>query len=196
MIASLTEPFLNSDRDVHTTSVIGYSCPNHSRIGTPFLNIDIWSRDDALNVRSDVGELDKLDTSVQRYSTDERNTATSRIEEGSLKSIFPEITEDYNSSERMNLANSLGVQTPKLVSFRHLPMQTDNVGNTISSIDTTRVMDQYCIRRPTDRDVRTTPTHGNVETISEKLAYRKFIKDSEFETREVFERENIENIGT
>ena len=27
-----------------------------------------------------------------------------------------------------------------------------------------------------------------------KLAYRKFIKDSEFETREVFERENIENI--
>ena len=30
------------------------------------------------------------------------------------------------------------------------------------------------------------------ETISEKLAYRKFIKDSEFETRKVFERENIE----
>ena len=28
--------------------------------------------------------------------------------------------------------------------------------------------------------------------ISEKLAYRKFIKDSEFETREVFERKNIE----
>ena len=32
--------------------------------------------------------------------------------------------------------------------------------------------------------------------MSEKLAYCKFIKDSEFETREVFERENIENIGT
>ena len=28
-------------------------------------------------------------------------------------------------------------------------------------------------------------------SLSEKLAYRKFIKDSEFETREVFERENI-----
>ena len=37
--------------------------------------------------------------------------------------------------------------------------------------------------------------HGDVESISEKLAYRKFIKDSEFETREVFERENIKNIG-
>ena len=41
-------------------------------------------------------------------------------------------------------------------------------------------------------DIKTSPTHGDVETISEKLAYRKFIKDSEFETREVFERENIE----
>ena len=57
-------------------------------------------------------------------------------------------------------------------------------------------MDKDGIRRPTDRDVRMTPTHGNVETMSEKLAHRKFIKDSEFETREVFERENIENIGT
>ena len=28
--------------------------------------------------------------------------------------------------------------------------------------------------------------------ISEKLAYCKFFKDSEFETREVFKRENIE----
>ena len=36
------------------------------------------------------------------------------------------------------------------------------------------------------------PTHGEIETISEKLAYRKFIKDSEFETRELFEQKNIE----
>ena len=28
--------------------------------------------------------------------------------------------------------------------------------------------------------------------ISEKLVYHKFIKDSEFETRKLFERENIE----
>ena len=75
-------------------------------------------------------------------------------------------------------------------------MQTDNVGNPIYSIAATRVMDQDGIRRPTERDVRTTPTHGDVETIKEMLAYRKFIKDSEFETRELFERENIENIGT
>ena len=41
-------------------------------------------------------------------------------------------------------------------------------------------MDQDGIQRPTDSDVRTAPTHGDVETMSEKLAYRKFIKDSEF----------------
>ena len=74
------------------------------------------------------------------------------------------------------------------------------VGNPIESIAATRVMYQDGIWRPTDRDVRTAPTHGDIETISEKLAYRKYIKDLEFETREVFEREtsnrNIKNIGT
>ena len=78
----------------------------------------------------------------------------------------------------MNLAKSLGVQTSKLVSFRQPPMQTENVGNPINSIAATRVMDQDGIRRPAERNVRTTLTHGNVETMSEKLAYRKFIKDS------------------
>ena len=57
-------------------------------------------------------------------------------------------------------------------------------------------MEQDRIWRPTERDVTTTPTHGDVKTMSKKLAYRKFIKDSEFETREVFKPENIENIGT
>ena len=54
VIATLTEPFLTSDRDVRTTSVIGYSRPNHIRICTPFMNKDIWSRYDVLStVRSD-----------------------------------------------------------------------------------------------------------------------------------------------
>ena len=48
----------------------------------------------------------------------------------------------------------------------------------------------------TPSDIRTAPTHGDVESIREKLSYRKFIKDSESKKREVFEQENIENIGT
>ena len=143
------------------------------------MNKDISSGDKVLStVRRDVSEADKLDTAVQRSSTDKRNTAPSRIEEGSPKIIFPEIVEESNSSERMNLTNSLGVQTPKLVSFRHPPMQKDNVGHRSDGSVATRVVDQYRIWRPTDRDVRTAPTHGDVETTSENLAYRKFIKDS------------------
>ena len=78
----------------------------------------------------------------------------------------------------MNLANSLGVQTPKLISFRHPPIQTDNVGHWSDGSVATRVVDHDRIWRPMYRYFRTTPMHGDIETISEKLAYRKFIKDS------------------
>ena len=52
----------------------------------------------------------------------------------------------------MNLANSLSIETPRLVSFRHPPMQTENVGHPIDGIVATRVVDQNRIWRPTDRD--------------------------------------------
>ena len=43
-------------------------------------------------------------------------------------------------------------------------------------------------------------TYDAIETISKNIAYRKHIRDLEFETREVLEREtpnkNIENIVT
>ena len=100
----------------------------------------------------------------------------------------------------MNLANSLIIETPKLVSFGNLSMQTDNVGHRIDGIVATRVVDPNRIWRSTDRDNRMARTHDNIETISKKLAYRKRIRDSEFETREVLERktsnQNIENIRT
>ena len=92
----------------------------------------------------------------------------------------------------MNLANSLSVHTPYLVLLRHTPMQTDNVGKQRGGAAATRIADQDGIWRPTLSDIKTAAIHGESETKIEKLAYRKFIKDSEFETRKVFERENIE----
>ena len=80
VIAPLTEPFLTSDRDVRASSEIGDSRTERGSIGTPFVNKNIWSGDDAFSVRSDVGEIDKLDTSVQRSLNDESNRAPSRIE--------------------------------------------------------------------------------------------------------------------
>ena len=200
MIALLTEPFLSCDRDVHASSEIGDSSTEHGRIGTPFVNKNISSGDDNFSVRSDVGEADKLNTAVQQSSTDERNTASLQIEEDSLESIFPKIIKESNSNKRTKLANSLSIETPKLVSFGQTPMERDNVGNHINGIVDTRIVEPNRIWRSTDKDDRMARTHEDIETIIEKLAYGKHIRDSEFETREVFEWEtsnqNIENIGT
>ena len=103
-------------------------------------------------------------------------------------------------SERMNLANSLIIETPKIVSFGHPRMDIENVGHRIAGIVATRVVDPNRIWTSTNRDDRMARTHDDIETISEKLSYRKHIRDSEFKTREDLEQEtsnqNIENIGT
>ena len=189
MIASPTEPFLSCDRDVRASSEIGDSRPDHGRIGTPFVNKHIWSGDDNFSVRSDVGEADKLDTAVQQSSTNERNTESSRIEEESLESIFPKIIKESKSIERMNLANSLSIKTPKLVSFGHPYMETYNVVHRSDGIVATRIEYPKRIWRSTDREDMMVRTHDDIETISENIAYRKHIRDSEFETREVLELE-------
>ena len=62
-------------------------------------------------------------------------------------------------------------------------MQTDNVGKQRGGGVATRIADQDVICRPTLSDIKTTAIHGESETKSEKLAYRKFIKDLEFETK-------------
>ena len=99
----------------------------------------------------------------------------------------------------MNLAKSSSTEIPKLVHFRHPPMETDNVGNLLDVIVTTRIENSDGIWRRTARDDMIAHTH-DIETISEKIAYLKHIRYLEFETREVLEREtsktNIENIVT
>ena len=67
-------------------------------------------------------------------------------------------------------------------------MQTDNVGDRRGGGVAARIADQDGIWRPTLSNIKMAPTHVEIETISEKLEFRKFIKDPEFETREVFER--------
>ena len=50
VIASQPEPFLSCDRNVRPSSEIGDSRPDHGRIGTPFVNKNIWSGDDNFSV--------------------------------------------------------------------------------------------------------------------------------------------------
>ena len=97
----------------------------------------------------------------------------------------------------MNLTNSARIERPKLIHFEYPPIETENVGNLLDGIIATRIENSDRIWRRTDRGDRIAHTH-DIETISEKTAYRKHIRDLEFETREVLEREtsnkNIENI--
>ena len=89
------------------------------------MNEDISSIYDVRStVRNDVGEADKLDATVERSSTDEWKTASSQSIGGTPESIFRKVVKKLDSSERMNLAKSLSVQTPELVLLRHTPMQT------------------------------------------------------------------------
>ena len=99
MVASLVEPFLTSNGNVRSASIIGASCPDQSRIIAPGMNEDISSRDDVRStVRNDVGKADKLDAVVQRSLNDEWNMASSRIEERSPESIFCKFFEQLNRS--------------------------------------------------------------------------------------------------
>ena len=59
IVAPLDEPFLASNGNVRSESIIGASRPDQSRIIAPGMNEDISSRDNVRNiVRSDVGEAD------------------------------------------------------------------------------------------------------------------------------------------
>ena len=183
MVTSLVESLLASNGNVRLASIIGASRPNQNRIFAPGMNKDISCRDDARStVRNDVGEADKLDATVEGSSTDEWNTASLRIEESTPKSIFRKFIKQIDSSDWMNLANSLSVQTPDLIYLRHPIIQTDNVGDRRSGGVATRIANKDGIWEPTLSEIETAPTHGEIKTISEKLAYRKFIKDLEFET--------------
>ena len=127
------------------------------------------------------------------------NTASPQIEEEILESIFTKFVEDSNSREQMNLANSLGIEIPKLVHFGHPPIETNNVGNLLDGIASTRIENSNGVWRLTDRGDSMAHMH-DIETIRKRIAYRNHIRNSEIETGNIFEREtsneNIENIVT
>ena len=70
----------------------------------------------------------------------------------------------------MNLANSLSIERPKLVHFRHPPIETNDVGDLLDGIIANRIENSDRILRRTYRDDRIAHTH-DLETISENIAY-------------------------
>ena len=173
MLTSLVEAILARNRNIGTTSILGARRTNQSWIFAPGMHKDISGRDNVRsNVRNDVREADKLDTTVDGSPTDERNTASSRILECTPKSIFRKGIKEFHSSSQMNLANSVPGKTPDLVYFKYSTINTDNVTDRRSGGVATRIADKDGIWEPKPSDTGMAETHDKIKNISEKLEYR------------------------
>ena len=151
---------------------------NHSSLGTPRVNEEVWSprRNTTSNLMSCTDNIEKFDIHVHGSITQERNLEALCIEEVGMKSILPELRKEFDSSVRVNLANSVLRKSPKLISLGHLTAETADMGN-IDFTTYTRAKNLNELRRGTERDDRLGMTH-DFETISEKIAYRHHIKNS------------------
>ena len=159
-----------------------------NRIDTPGVNKYVWGVfDTTSNMMSDANNVKKFDTSVQGSTTQERNMELSRIEEESLKSIFPELGTKLESSLRVNLTNSVVCESPKFKRLGHPPTEIADIRN-LNYISATRPKNCNGLQRNMERDDKLGYMH-DFETTSETTAYRNHIKNSEIETREVFEQE-------
>ena len=98
-----------------------------------------------------------------------------RIVECTPKSIFVKEIKEFDSSSKINLAKSVPVKTPDLVSFRDPTVNTDNVTDRRSGRVATRIADKDGIWGPKPSDIGTAATHYEIKNISEKLAFSKYL---------------------
>ena len=153
----------------------------NSRIVTPLVNKDVWSVINmSSNGLSDADNVKKFDTSVQSYTTQERNMESSRIDKESLKIIFPKLGTELEPSLLVNIANSAVHMNPKFKSLRHPPIDTEDIWN-LEHISATRPKSCNGLRRSVDRDDRLGYTH-DFETMSKTTSYRNHINNLGIET--------------
>ena len=88
MFAPFLEDFLTGNRHVRTTGIVGTCRADHSRIISPRIHEDILRGNDmATTVRSDVGVMKKLDTTVDGLTT-KKGTWNPRISLKALRKVF------------------------------------------------------------------------------------------------------------
>ena len=123
MFAPFLEALLTGNWHVRTSGIVGTGRTDHSRIISPRMHEDILRGNDlATTVRSDVGVIEKLDTTVEVLTTNKRNTESTDIFEGAAESVFGKISEQFDSSGPVNFANSIPVETPDLGPMRNPPV--------------------------------------------------------------------------
>ena len=82
------------------------------------------------------------------------------------------------------------VKTPDPVSLRYPTISTDNVLDRRSGGVATRIADKDRIWEPKPSDIGTAVTNDKIKNISEKLSFRKYLKDLDFETIKMLERDH------
>ena len=104
-----------------------------------------------------------------------------------MKSIFSELEKGPDPSVRVNLTNSVLSEIPRFITLGHPTVETVDIRN-LDFVTATRAKNLNGLWRGTERGDRLGKTH-DFENMSETTVYRNHIKNSEIETREVFERE-------
>ena len=166
---------------------------NHSRIGTPGVNEGVFipSRGKTSSLAKWTGNIEPSDTSVHVSATQEKNSYFLCIEKEGVKSLPETIVADLYPSIWVNLANSVFSERPKFKSLR-LPTVDATYIRNLGFAPSTRANSLNRTRRDNFMDSSLGYMH-DFERMSRTKAYRNHIKNSELETREVFERET-ENI--
>ena len=168
---------------------------NNSWIGTPRLNEVIFSPSRDLtktsSLRSCTGSIKPLETFVHRFATQERNSNFSCIEKYGVKSVLDEIVPDLDPIKQVNLPNFFLSESPEFKNIGLLVVDETDTRN-LNFVSSTRPNSLSGKRKDNVSTSRMGYTY-DFETMSKTTAYSNHIKNSEFETRQVFERET-ENI--
>ena len=107
-----------------------------------------------------------------------------------LKSIPGEIVTDLDPSKRVNLASSVLSESPKFINFALLSFNATGKPNSVF-VPSTIAKSLNVTERVKLNDNWLASSHG-FERVGKTRAYSNNIKNSGLETRQVFERENIQ----
>ena len=160
---------------------------------TPGLNVDVFSPSRGSNsgFTKWLGKIEPLNTSVDKYAAQESNLGCFCIKNKGVKSLPDEIVADLDPSIRVNLANSVIRESPKFINIRFLSF--DAIGKATIAFAPSTIAKCFNGTGRGESKLDWLASRHYFDRVSETTAYSNHIKNSELETRHVFERET-ENI--
>ena len=167
----------NPIRAIHRTSGVNLEVFSPSRVSNS--SFAKWSRN-----------IDPLNTYFDGSAAQERNSDFSCIEKMGVKSLPGEIVTDLDPIKRVNLASSVLRKSPKFINFGLPSFNATGKPNSVFAPSTRAKRLNGTERENLNGDSLASSHY--FERVSETRSYSNHINNSELETRQVFERENIQ----